>query len=117
MLLTSRRAIAWFVLDRIMKIMFRSPFRALLEANNLLRVLFYRGMGAEVDWTLLIGQAVKITDPWLVTIGQNVTLGDGAHITAHKVEGNVVVLDEIHISVRDALDLTHGMAREIGVKL
>ncbi len=27
------------------------------------------------------------------------------------------VLDEIHISVKDALDLTHGMAREIGVKL
>jgi len=97
MLLTSRRAVAWFILDRIMKIMYRSPFRSLLEANNLLRTLFYRGMGARVDWTLLTGQGVKLTEPWLVTIGHNVTLGDGAHITAHKVEGNVVVLEEIQI--------------------
>jgi len=97
MLLTSRRAIAWFVLDRYMKIMFRSPFRALLEANCLLRTLFYRGMGARVDWTLLTGQGVKLTEPWLVRIGRNVTLGDGAHVTGHKVEGNVVVLEDIVI--------------------
>lgn len=97
MLLTSRRAIAWFVLDRIMKMIYRSPFRVLLEANNLLRLLFYRGMGARVDWTLLTGQGVKLTEPWLVTIGRNVTLGDGAHVTAHKVEGNVVTLEEIEI--------------------
>ena len=97
LLLTSRRAIAWFVLDRIMKMMYRSPFRVLLEANNLLRLLFYRGMGARVDWTLLSGQGVKLTEPWLVSIGRNVTLGDGANVTGHKVEGNVVTLEEIEI--------------------
>lgn len=97
LLLTSRRAVAWFVLDRFMKMMYRSPFRVLLEANCLLRTLFYRGMGARVDWTLLTGQGVKLTEPWLVTIGRNVTLGDNAHVAAHKVEGNVVTLAEIKI--------------------
>jgi hypothetical protein len=97
MLLTSRRAIAWFVLDRFMKMMYRSPFRVLLEANNLLRLLFYRGMGAGLDWTFMAGQDVKLTEPWLVRLGRNVLLGDGAHLAAHKVEGNVVTLDEIEI--------------------
>lgn len=96
-LLSSPRAITWFVLDRLMKIMFRSPFRALLEANALLRMLFYRGMGAKLDWTLMIGQGVKLTEPWLVSLGHHVLLGDNAHLAAHKVEGNVVTLEEIEI--------------------
>jgi len=96
-LLGSPRAMAWFVLDRIMKIMFRSPFRALLEANALLRLLFYRGMGAKVDWTLIIGQGVKLTEPWLVTLGHHVLLGDNSHLASHKVEGSVVTLEEIVI--------------------
>lgn len=97
MLLSSPRAFSWFVLDRIMKIMFRSPFRALLEANALLRMLFYRGMGARVDWTLMIGQGVKLTEPWLVTLGHHVLLGDNSHLASHKVEGSVVTLEDIEI--------------------
>ena len=43
--------------------------------------------------------------------------GTAEELSAAMQEQAVEVLDEIHISVRDALDLTHGMAREIGVKL
>jgi len=97
MLLGSRGAIPWFILDRLMKIMFRSPFRSLLEANCLLRMLFYRGMGAKLDWSLMIGQGVKITEPWLVKLGHHVLLGDESHLAAHKVEGSVVTLEAIEI--------------------
>ena len=43
--------------------------------------------------------------------------GTAEELSAAMQEQAAEVLDEIHISMRDALDFTHGMAKEIGVKI
>lgn len=43
--------------------------------------------------------------------------GTAEELSAEMQSQATVVLDAIHRNMKDALDLTHGMAREIGVKL
>jgi acetyltransferase-like isoleucine patch superfamily enzyme len=45
----------------------------------------------------MIGQGVKLTEPWLVKLGHHVLLGDNSHLASHKVEGSVVTLEDIEI--------------------
>lgn len=96
-MLTSPRARRWIVADRLVKIMIRSPFRSLINEMAFFRFLFYRGMGARIDATLLLGNGVKLPEPWALSIGKHVHLGDEAVLSGHKVERNVVTLDTIEI--------------------
>lgn len=95
--LTSKRAYRWIAADRIIKMMNRSPFRALVNDNAFYRYLYYRGMGAKVTGSLLLGQRVVIPEPWCLKVGQNVLIGDEAIVSGHKVERNVVTLDRVEI--------------------
>jgi non-ribosomal peptide synthetase-like protein len=96
-LLTSPAAYRWIIADRLVKIMIRSPFRALINEMSFFRLLFYRGMGARIDATLLVGNGIKFPEPWALRIGRNVHVGDEAVISGHKVERNVVTLDKVVI--------------------
>lgn len=96
-LLTSPRVYRWIIADRVVKIMIRSPFRSFINEMSFFRILFYKGMGAEIDATLLLGNGVKFPEPWALQIGRNVHVGDEAVLSGHKVERNVVTLDKIII--------------------
>ena len=95
--LTSPRSYRWMAADRVVKIMVRSPFQAWINENAFLRYLFYRGMGARITTTFLAGNGIKIPEPWAISVGENVVLGDEAILTGHKVERNTVTLDRIEI--------------------
>src|SRR3990172_6680843 len=95
--LTSRKAYAWMAGTRLVQILIRSPFHALVNENAFFRHLFYRGMGADVHSTLLLGNRVKIPDPWFIKAGRHVHIGDEAVISGHKVEHNTVTLDWVEI--------------------
>lgn len=95
--LTSPKAYRWMAADRVVKIMVRSPFQAWINENAFLRYLFYRGMGARITTTFLAGNGIKIPEPWAISVGRNVVLGDEAILTGHKVEHNTVTLDRIEI--------------------
>lgn len=95
--LTSPKAYRWMAADRLMKIMIRSPFRAMIDENAFLRYLFYRGMGAKINSTFLIGNGIKLPEPWALSVGQHVHIGDEAILSGHKVEHNTVTLDRIEI--------------------
>lgn len=96
-LLTSPKVRRWIVADRLVKIMIRSPFRPLINEMAFFRFLFYRGMGAKIDPTLLLGNGVKLPEPWALRVGRNVHIGDEAVISGHKVERNVVTLGKVEI--------------------
>ncbi|BBA35953.1 hypothetical protein sS8_4022 [Methylocaldum marinum] len=95
--LTSPKAYRWIAADRLVKIMIRSPFRNLINETGFLRYLFYRGMGAQFPATFLMGNGAKLPEPWAITMGSHVHIGDEAVLAGHKVEGNVVTLDRIEI--------------------
>lgn len=96
-LLTSPRALPWIGVDRLVKLVHRSPFRGLIFDNAFYRALYLRGMGADVTTTLLLGQRVVIPEPYLLKAGHQVLIGDEAVITGHKVEHNVVTLERVEL--------------------
>jgi acetyltransferase-like isoleucine patch superfamily enzyme len=95
--LTSPKAYRWIAADKLVKIVIRSPFHNLINETGFLRYFFYRGMGAHISTTLRMGNGVKLPEPWAVTMGSHVHIGDEAVLAGHKVEGNVVTLDRIEI--------------------
>ena len=95
--LTSPKAYRWMAADRLVKIMIRSPFQVWIDENAFLRFLFYRGMGAQFPSTFLTGNGIKIPEPWALSVGHHVVMGDEAILTGHKVEHNTVTLDRIEI--------------------
>lgn len=95
--LTSPKAYRWMAADRLMKIMIRSPFRSMIDENAFLRYLFYRGMGAQINSTFLVGNGIKLPEPWAISVGRHVHIGDEAILAGHKVEHNTVTLDRIEI--------------------
>lgn len=96
-LLTSKRAFPWIGVDRLVKMINRSPFRSLVIDNAFYRLLYLRGMGADIKSTLLLGQRVVIPEPYFLRAGHHVLIGDEAILSAHKVEHNVVTLEPIEI--------------------
>ena len=96
-LLTSKRAFPWIGVDRLVKMINRSPFRSLIIDNAFYRTLYLRGMGADIKSTLLLGQRVVIPEPYFLRAGHHVLIGDEAILSAHKVEHNVVTLEPIEI--------------------
>lgn len=96
-LLTSKRAFPWIAVDRLVKMINRSPFRSLIIDNAFYRMLYLRGMGADIKSTLLLGQRVVIPEPYFLRAGHHVLIGDEAILSAHKVEHNVVTLEPIEI--------------------
>ncbi len=95
--LTGKRAIPWILVDRLVKITQRSPYRNLIIDNAFYRYLYFRGMGADIKPTLLLGQRVVIPEPYFLRVGHHVLIGDEAVLSAHKVEHNVVTLEPIEI--------------------
>ncbi|RNC67970.1 MAG: hypothetical protein ED859_12210 [Desulfuromonadales bacterium] len=95
--ITSSKASRWIIADRLVKIGNRSPFRALINDISFLRYIYYRGMGAKIDSTLLLGQRVVMPDPWALSIGSHVLIGDEAIVSGHKVEHSVVTLEPVEI--------------------
>ena len=95
--ITSKRAYPWIFADRVIKIMNRSPFRALVNDNAFYRYLYLRGMGARITTSFLLGQRAVIPEPWLLQVGENVLIGDEAIVSGHKVERGVVTLDRVEI--------------------
>jgi len=95
--LTSQRAIPWMIVDRLLKITNRSPYRNLVIDHAFYRYLYFRGMGADIKPTLLLGQRVVIPEPYFLRVGHHVLIGDEAVLSAHKVEHNVVTLEPIEI--------------------
>lgn len=94
-LLTSPNAVRWMFADRLCKIATRGPFHTLLTQHLVFRQLYHRGMGAQIDGTLMMGPNANISEPWLFRAGRNVLVGSGAAISGHKVEHRVLCLDEV----------------------
>jgi acetyltransferase-like isoleucine patch superfamily enzyme len=95
--LNSPRAWRWIASDRVIKILVRSPFHALVTENACFRHGFYRAMGAQVHYSLMLGNGVRFPEPWALRIGRQVLIGDQAMVSGHKVERGVVTLGLVEI--------------------
>jgi acetyltransferase-like isoleucine patch superfamily enzyme len=93
----NKNALKWVFADRLLKIMHRSPFAAWVSSLVLFRTIFYKGMGAGINSTLVMDKGSMIVEPWGLTAGNNVIIGFEASITGHKVENLVLTLGPVTI--------------------
>jgi acetyltransferase-like isoleucine patch superfamily enzyme len=93
-----RRAWSWSGSMLLMVTMWRSPFWRMVSGNSMLRLAFYRGMGMRGGESMFLGENAGVTEPWFVSIGRNVMMGDGAGISCHRVENGMVVLGRVELA-------------------
>jgi acetyltransferase-like isoleucine patch superfamily enzyme len=87
----------WFSAAMLTSILDSSSFRSMTGGLSLFAPWYYRGMGAKLPNSVLIGSRALIFDPWFVEMGENVTIGADAIILGHIGYGRELVLGRVVI--------------------
>ena len=96
-LLSSNKMQSWFICDRLRRMAHRSFFWVFINDITPFRYYFLRGMGAQIDSSLILGQHVYLLDPWSFSAGKNVLVGDGAMISGHMINHEVVTVGRVEV--------------------
>jgi len=54
-------------------------------------------MGAKIPGSVLLGARSRISDPWFLEVGENVTIGADAVILGHLGHGKEIILGRVEI--------------------
>lgn len=87
----------WFLAATLMGILVNSPFRSMTSGLSPFASWFYRGMGARMPDSVLLGGRSRISDPWFLEVGENVNVGGEAVILGHLGHGKEIVLGRVVI--------------------
>jgi acetyltransferase-like isoleucine patch superfamily enzyme len=87
----------WFSAALTTTCLVHSPFRSMTSGLSLFACWYYRGMGARMPDSVLLGAGSRITDPWFVEVGENVVIGADAVILGHLGHGDQIVLGRVAI--------------------
>jgi hypothetical protein len=87
----------WFSAAMLTVILDSSPFRSMTLGLSLVAPWYYRGMGAIMPDSVLIGARALIFEPWFLEVGENVNIGADAMILGHLGEGKEIVLGRVII--------------------
>jgi acetyltransferase-like isoleucine patch superfamily enzyme len=95
----SKNGRRWFSAALTTTCLVHSPFRPMTSGLSLLACWYYRGMGARMPNSVLLGAGSRITDPWFVEVGENAVIGADAVILGHLGHGEQIVLGRVVIGV------------------
>ena len=98
--LSDRRALRWLVADSFMRMFERSFLRGYVKDFAPQRYLFFRLLGARMDRSVMIGGDARVTDPWAFEAGQDTLIAALSFVTAHLVEGDMLVVKPIKLGAR-----------------
>ena len=87
----------WFSAVMLATILINSPFASLATGVSVLASWYYRGMGAKMAGSVVIGARTRIADPWFLEVGENVTIGGDTLILGHLGHGEDIILGRIVI--------------------
>ncbi len=95
--LHTRHGRRWFRAAMSTTILVHSPFRPMTSGLSLFGPYYYRGMGARIPGSVLLGARSRITDPWFLEVGENVIIGADAVILGHLGHDDEVILGKVVI--------------------
>jgi carbonic anhydrase/acetyltransferase-like protein (isoleucine patch superfamily) len=87
----------WFVAAMLTVIVDTGPFRSMSIGLSLFAPWYYRGMGARMPDSVLLGVRALIFEPWFLEVGENVNIGADSVILGHRGEGEEIVLGRVVI--------------------
>lgn len=88
---------SWFRAAMSTTILVHSPFRPMTSGLSLFAPFYYRGMGAKMPGSVLLGARSRISDPWFLEVGENVIIGADAVILGHLGHDDEVFLGKVVI--------------------
>lgn len=87
----------WFLATMLTTIHYQSPFRSMASGLSLIASWYYRGMGARMPDSTLLGMGTLLFDPWFLELGENVNVGRGALLLGHMGHGKEIIFGKITI--------------------
>src|SRR5262245_31477803 len=87
----------WFFAAVLVALVEQSPFRSMVTGLSLFAAWYYRGMGAKMPNSVLLGARARMSDPYFVELGENVTIGAEAVILGHLGHGREVILGRVFV--------------------
>lgn len=87
----------WFLAAMLTVILDSGPFSPMTVSLSLFAPWYYRGMGAKMPDSVLIGPRAFIFEPWFLEAGENVNIGADCMILGHRGEGKDIILGHVHI--------------------
>jgi acetyltransferase-like isoleucine patch superfamily enzyme len=87
----------WFLHFMLTNSINVSGLMPLIYTSYLTRWLYFRAMGAKIDYGVHLSIYARLRDFPLIKIGKGTTLGVGAHISCHSDVGNKVLLGTVEI--------------------
>jgi carbonic anhydrase/acetyltransferase-like protein (isoleucine patch superfamily) len=87
----------WFSAAMLTVILDTGPFRSMTIGLSLFAPWYYRGMGAKMPPSVLLGVRALIFEPWFLEVGENVNIGADSVILGHRGEGKDIVLGRVVI--------------------
>ncbi len=93
----SKEGKKWFSAAFLSGTLTHSPFRHMATGLSLFATWYYRGMGAKMPDSVLLGGKTLISDPWSLELGENVNVGADAVILGHLGHGKEIFLGRVVI--------------------
>lgn len=95
-----------------------SGLKRFIFANNILRYMYLKAMGASIPFKINISTGVDFADLPLISIGEGCTLAEGSFYCAHTFTGELLMLNPVKVgpNVFLGMDVTVGPGTEIGEK-
>jgi acetyltransferase-like isoleucine patch superfamily enzyme len=87
----------WFFAAVLVALVDQSPFRSMVNGLSLFASWYYRGMGAKMPNSVLLGARTRMSDPYFVELGENVTIGADAVILGHLGHGREIILGRVFV--------------------
>ena len=87
----------WFIATTLTVLLDSGPFHGMTMGLSLLVPWYYRGMGAKMPDSVLIGVRALIFEPWFLEVGENVNIGSDSVILGHRGEGKDIILGRVVI--------------------
>src|ERR1051326_5307760 len=87
----------WFLATLLSFVLDSSPFRSTALFLSLFATWYYRGMGARMPPSTLIGGRALIREPWFLEVGENVSIGGDCLILGHRGEGKNIIIGRVII--------------------
>lgn len=87
----------WFSAAMLGSVLMQSPFWPMTNGLSPLASWYYRGMGAKMPGSVLLGARSRLSDPWFVEMEEKVTIGAEAVILGHLGHGDEIILGRVVI--------------------
>jgi acetyltransferase-like isoleucine patch superfamily enzyme len=94
---------------KIIFLSYKAPLFLLRKISNLFTTLVYKFCLKSCGKGIRIEFGAKISNPWNVTIGDNVSIGRGAVITTELPNSHLIIEDNVQINSNVFLDYTGGV--------